>query len=661
MRNLLMAILLTICASPLFAQKSYTLTSPDGKIVVTIEAGKQLTYSVAQDGETVLFPSQIALRLGDGRTLGENSRVRSARTRSVDETIVAPFYKRAEVTDRCNELTLAFREKFAVVFRAYDDGAAYRFTTDFPADFVVENETAQFEFGKDCKAYIPYVRIKGTLEQQYNNSFENVYTVTPLSGMDPVQLAFSPAIVESAGRKVCIAESDLEHYPGMYLWNPEKKNSLTGTFAPCPDQVEQGGYNRLQGVIRSRKPYIAACAGRTSMPWRTVIVATEDRQLPASDMIYKLAAPSRIGDTSWIKPGKVAWEWWNAMGLKGVDFKTGVNNDTYKAYIDFAAKHGIQYVILDEGWAVNLQADLMQVVPGLDLEELVAYGKDKNVGLILWAGYYAFARDIEGVCAHYSKMGVKGFKVDFMDHDDQQMVDFFYKAAETAARYELILDLHGSYKPTGLNRTYPNVLNFEGVNGQEQMKWSDSSVDQVTYDVMIPFLRMVAGPLDYTQGAMRNATKQNFRPIHTEPMSQGTRCRQLADYVIFDAPLSMLCDSPSAYEQEVECTKFITEIPTEWEQTLVLDGKIGEYIATARLKDNVWYVGALTNWDARTLELDLSFLGDGAFTAELFRDGANADRLASDYKKECIDIPADRKLKVSMAAGGGCALKIVRK
>ena len=300
-------------------------------------------------------------------------------------------------------------------------------------------------------------------------------------------------------------------------------------------------------------------------------MTNNDATLAANDMVYRLASPSRVEDTSWIAPGKVAWEWWNHWGINGVDFVTGVNNPTYKAYIDFASKNGIEYVILDEGWAVKYANDLLQVVPEIDLPELVEYASKRGVGLILWAGYNAFNRDIEGICAHYSKMGIKGFKIDFMDRDDQAMVDFHYRVAEATARHKMLVDFHGTYKPTGINRTYPNIINFEGVFGLEQMKWSPTSVNHVEYDVTMPFIRMLAGPIDYTQGAMRNASKRNYRPVSHEAMSQGTRCHQLAEYVVFFSPLSMLCDSPSQYEREPECLRYIAKIPTTWDETVVLD------------------------------------------------------------------------------------------
>ena len=454
-------------------------------------------------------------------------------------------------------------------------------------------------------------------------------------------------------------ETDLENYPGLYLTNAgAAKNGLKGVFAPCPEKLEQGGHNNLQMLVRERKDHIAEINAPRTFPWRVAIVGT-DTDLAASDLSFLLAAPSKIDDTSWIKPGKVAWEWWNDWNISDVDFRAGINTETYKYYIDFAAEKGIEYVILDEGWAVNKQADLMQVVPEIDLPEIVNYGQQKGVGIILWAGYWAFDRDLENVCKHYSEMGVKGFKVDFMDRDDQQMTAFNYRAAATAARYGLILDLHGTHKPAGLNRTWPNVLNFEGVHGLEQMKWSPESVDQMKYDVTIPFIRQAAGPMDYTQGAMRNATRNNYRPVNSEPMSQGTRCHQLALYVVLDSPLNMLCDSPTAYLHEKECTEFIAAIPTVWDETRILGGRLGEYIVTARRKGSTWYVGGITDWTPRDVEIDLAPLGiDATVEATIFRDGANADRKASDYRRASIRIDTSKPLTVHLAPGGGFVVKI---
>ena len=634
------------------ADKTYRLTSPDGVLSASVEVGENIRYSVALGGETLLAPSAVSMRFGDGTVYGAGEKVRRETRRSVDQFIDSPVYKKSRVRDRFNEMTLSFKT-FDLIFRAYDDGVAYRFVRRAAGPFTVLSEQAEFRFPGDRMAYVPYVRDEGTFESQFENSFENTYVHIPLSGWNPERLAFLPLVVEApGGAKVLVTESDLLDYPGMYLHGADGSPVLNGVFAPYPDEIEQGGHNMLQGRVRSRKDYIAQGNGPTSFPWRTVIVAAGDRELLDNDMVWRLGTPSQ-GDFSWVRPGKVAWDWWNDWNLYGVDFRAGINNETYKYYIDFAAAQGIEYVILDEGWAVNRQADLMQVIPEIDLPMLTAYAEEKGVGLILWAGYWAFDRDMERVCEHYAKMGIKGFKIDFMDRDDQMVVDFYRRAAETCAKYGLMADFHGAFKPSGLNRTWPNVINFEGVNGLEQLKWADASNDQVTYDVTIPFIRMVAGPMDYTQGAMRNATRGNYRPVNSEAMSQGTRCHQLAEYVVFESPLNMLCDSPSNYLQEAECTRFIASVPTVWDETVALDGRIGEYAAIARRKGDTWYVGVLNGWTARDMELDLDFLTSGSWTMEAFRDGINADRAARDYKREETPAPADGKIRIHMAPGGG--------
>jgi alpha-glucosidase len=663
MKNLILTFFLFAISASVFGQKSYQLQSPNGRLVAAIVINERISYTITHAGDTVLKPSYLSMALNNGQTWGKNAKLRSAKTTSVNQKINATFYKRKEITDHYNELVLTFSENFNLIFRAYNEGIAYRFISTNTKPIVVKSEEAQFNFAKDFNAYVPYVKSKAKdIEGQYFNSFENEYTYSPLSKMSADRLAFTPLVVSlDNGKKVCLAEADLESYPGMFLQNKNGAASLQGNFAPLPAKTQQGGHNQLQQLVTAREPYLAKSTAKAKFPWRIVVVASRDKELADNDLVYKLAEPARFADVSWIKPGKVAWEWWNHWGLSKVDFEAGVNTETYQAYIDFAAKNGIQYVILDEGWAVNKQADLFQVVPAIDLKKLIGHANAKNVGIILWAGYYAFDRDMERVCKHYAQMGIKGFKIDFMDRDDQQMVDFHYRAAATAAKYKLLVDFHGTYKPTGLNRTYPNVINFEAVNGLEQMKWTGPELDQVTYDVTMPYIRMLAGPIDYTQGAMRNATKRTHRGINDEPMSQGTRCRQLAEYVVFESPLNMLCDSPTNYEKEQESTSFIAAVPTVWDQTIALDGEIGKYIAIARKKDEVWYVGAMTNWDARHLELDLSFLGQGNYLAELYRDGANANHIASDYKRETVAIPTNRKMNLSMAKGGGFAMKIYRK
>lgn len=627
------------------AQKDYSVVSPDGRTSAGIALGERITWTLVQDGIQLIAPSGISMTLTDGTVYGSEKLRKAVKAAGADY----------------NELTFVF-QKYDLVFRAYNEGVAYRFVSKSKVPFKVASEEAAFNFPEDWNMWTGYVcQHTETLESQFRNSFENIYEYSPVSAWNKSRLAFLPVLIDAAdGKKLCITESDLTNYPGMFLYNGEGTASVKGVYAGYPKEIEYGGYNNLQGVVHSREDYIAQYDGAVSFPWRVVAVSSSDKELLANNLVYKLAKPADpASDFSWVKPGKVAWDWWNAWNIKGVDFRAGINNDTYKYYIDFASKNGVEYVILDEGWAVNMEADLMKVVPEIDLEELAAYGAERNVGLILWAGYWAFERDMENVCRHYSKMGIRGFKVDFMDRDDQIMVDFHRRAAEMTAKYGLMIDFHGTYKPAGLERTYPNVINYEGVFGLENMKWN-ADVDQVTYDVTIPFIRMVAGPMDYTQGAMRNATKWNYRAVNSEAMSQGTRCRQLAEYVVFNSPLCMLCDSPSNYMAEPESMAYISAVPTVWDEVVPLDARVSEYVAVAKRSGDVWYVGAMTDWNARTMELDLSFLGEGDWKVEYFADGINADRIASDYKKGSAVLPASRKLEVRLAPGGGFAARLTK-
>lgn len=663
--NIFIITLLSIIFVPLAinGQKNFAIKSPDQKLEVNVRISKtDVAYSVIHKGDIMIDYSPLSIGIYNGTSFGVDPQVSKSSIKTVDERIYPPVYKKKEIVDNYNELTLQFKGNYGLKFRAYNDGVAYRFISDMKDSLIIEREQVNFNFPEDAKAYIPYAvgREKNKFEDQFYSAFQNTYEYIRLSQWTRDRIAFLPLVVEAAdGRKICITEADLLNYPGMYLQNDDRSTSLKGVFPSYPKKIVQE-VRGLKGVVRERESFIAKVSGKAEFPWRVVIISENDYELANNDMIYKLASGAAFTDYSWIKPGKVAWEWWNDWNIYGVDFRAGINTDTYKYYIDFASEYGIEYVILDEGWSVHGKADLMQVVPEINIPEIVKYAKNRNVGIILWAGYYAFDSNMDVICRHYADLGVKGFKIDFMDRDDQLMIDFNRRAAETGARYNLLIDLHGTSKPTGLQRTYPNVVNFEGVHGLEEMKWDPDTIDQVTYDVTIPFIRMVAGPFDYTQGAMRNATKENYRSIYKEPMSQGTRCRQLAEYVIFESPLNMLCDSPSNYMKEPQCTRFIAEIPTVWDNTIAINGEIARYITIARQKDNIWYIGSMTNWDTRAFEIDISFIGAGNFKAEIFRDGINADRVASDYKKEIIDIPANRKIKINMAPGGGYVAKIYR-
>jgi len=651
-------------ATSVFASaKNYTVASPDGNTEISINIGQIITYSVSQEGEYVLAPSPISMTLNDGNIWGVGARVRHASRHSVDENISTHFYKQSQVRNNYNDIKIIFMGDWALEFRAYDDGIAYRFSSNKKGSYEITNEQSSFNFTKDFYSNVPYVRTEGSIETQITDSFENTYTYKKISELDKSRLMFLPLNVElSANKKITISESDLRDYPGMYLRSAFEGHSLKGFFAPLRNKVqEHSGYNNLQVIIKSRYPFIARVNGPRTFPWRMAIISRNDLELANSTMTYRLAAPNVIGDVSWVKPGKVAWDWWNDWNLEGVDFKTGVNNQTYKYYIDFAAKNGIEYVILDEGWAVNKVYDLMKIVPEINLKELVDYGKERGVGIILWAGYYAFDRDMENVCKFYSEMGVKGFKVDFMNGDDQALVDFNERTAKTCAKYHLLVDLHGSFKPAGIQRTYPNILNVEGVSGLEQMKWQPITYDQVSYDVQLPYIRMIAGSMDYTQGAMNNALKSQFYPCGSKPMSQGTRCHQFAEYIVFFSPLCMLCDSPTNYEKNPVSTSFIASIPTIWDETKTVQGEMGKYIVTARRSGNKWYIGGLNNWDARDIILDIEDIAKQigvkfpVSIATAYIDGINADKNGTDFQKMSIKIT--KEVNIHMAAGGGFVLQ----
>lgn len=656
MKNRILTIALILMATWAMAQKNKPLTvkSPNGKLNIEVSTTDKVQWSVKLGKQTILEPSNISLHLENQGILGEKAQVASSKVESVSTKIDAHFYKKDEIDDVYNQLTINFKGNYSLVFRAYNDGAAYRFETNIQSMLTVLDEEATFQFTDDYTMYIPYVN--DPVHDQFQISFENLYEHLPFSKLNKDTLAFAPILIELPNNvKVGITEADLEDYPGMFLKHGKLPNSLVGEFAAYPTEEKQGGHNNLQALVLKRANYLAKTNGRRNFPWRVLIVSEKDADLLNNDMVYKLAAPSRINDVSWIQPGKVAWDWWNDWNISGVDFRAGINTETYKYYIDFAAQYKIENILLDEGWANSL--DIMEIIPEIDLQAIIDYAKSKGVGVWLWGGWYPLDNKTDEAFSTYSKMGVKGFKVDFMNRDDQKMVNFYYRLAQKAAQYNLMLDFHGAYKPTGLQRTYPNVVNFEGVRGMENAKWSNP--DFPKYDCTIPFIRQLAGPMDYTPGAMKNANKHNFRAVHSAPMSQGTRCHQLAMYVLFEAPFNMLADNPTNYMREPESTRFIASIPTVFDETIALDGKVAEFAAVARRKGSDWFVGAITNWDARTITIDFSFLTPGqTYKAEIFRDGINADREATDYKREAIEVTSTTKLKVNLSTGGGWAAKI---
>ena len=648
--------LLLFCSLASFAQKAkvYQLKSPNGNIVVNIEAGDKLQWSVQHNGQSIIAPSAIALTLQSGEVLGDHPTI-TPKTESVNTTISTINYVRSTIHDVYNQITLNCKGDYGVIFRAYDDAVAYRFFTKRQGEIIIKSEEANFNFTQDHQAFIP-MQWDYRGGQLFNSSFENTYKEIKLSQFPKDSLAFLPVLVDvGQNKKAELFEVDLEDYPGMYVDLNQTGKGFKGVFAPYPLETKAGGYNNLNLVPTKRADYIAKINGTRSFPWRAVVISEQDKDLLNASIVQKLASPSRITDASWIKVGQVAWDWWNAMNISHVDFKAGQNTETYKYYIDFAATYKVPYILLDADW--NVKGDLTKPIPEINLEELISYGNQKGVGLMVWCSWQDVLSQKEKAIPFYEKVGVKGMKIDFIDRDDQLAVASTYDIAKLAAQHHVLVDYHGVFKPTGLQRTYPNVVGYEGVYGLENFKWAPS-FDAPRYCVTLPFIRNQAGPMDYTPGAMRNTNKANYRPVNDMPMAQGTRVNQMAQYIVFEEPIQMLADNPTLYMREHECTDFITKVPTTFDETIPLDGKVAEFVIIARRKGNEWFVGAMTNWTPRELTIDLSFLGAGEYKAEIFKDGVNADRDATDYKKEIITVKSGDKLKVKLMNGGGWVARI---
>ena len=635
-------------------EKKYVLSSPDGTLKVEISAGNELAYQVMHGNDTILSHSNIGLVLENGTIVGKTPRITGERRRKIKDNIESPFYRFKEFVATGNELDLKLKGGFGIIFRAYNEGVAYRFYTTQSSDIIIKEEQAEFNFKEDYTAYLPYTTND---KKPMAMAYQNVYDIIPLSKAQP-KLAFLPVTVDCSSVKLTLLESDLEAYPGMFVQSQQGKYGLKGVFAPYPAKTDFYPW-RKQEYVTETTDFISRSRGSRSYPWRVLAITEKDTDMPVNNLVYALASPNRIGDTSWIKTGKVAWDWWNDWNLKGVPFKAGINMDTYKYYIDFASRNGLEFIVLDEGWYDPKSGDMLTVIPELDLPELIAYGKSKGVEIVLWTVFNVLDSQLEAACKKYADMGIKGFKVDFLDRDDQTAVEMVYRIAEMTARYKLTLDLHGIYKPTGINRTYPHIINFESVFGMEEVKWTDIKNNMPLYDVTFPYIRMMAGPVDYTPGAMRNATKADWRAMYYTPASMGTRCHQLAAYIVHDSPFTMLCDAPTNYLNEQECVDFIASLPVEVDSTFIASGELGKYIVTVRKKDVNWYIGGMTNWDERDVQLDFSFLPEGmSYTAVLFKDGVNANKQAEDYRKETIRIDKDSRLTLHLASGGGFAMKL---
>ncbi len=644
-----------LCVATTISAENFQVKSPDGKIVAELNTDNNLSLKFTLNNKVLMDNSTIGLSLADGTDIGSKPKVASHKVSNHKETIDAPFYRQKSFATAYQELNLQLKNGFGVILRAYDEGVTYRFYTNKKGKTTIKNETANYEFGKDKKAWLPYTT---TPEKPFAMAFQNVYDETTI-GTAEQKLAFLPATVQRDGAKVTILESDIVSYPGMWLKADGSK--LKAVFAPYPSKMEYYRWRHMTHVADTYD-YIATSTGKRTYPWRVFAITEKDTDMPTNNLVYALARPNKIGDTSWIKPGKVAWDWWNDWNLKGVDFKAGINFDTYKYYIDFAANHGLEYIVLDEGWYDSNAGSILKPIDAIRLPELIEYAKKKNVGIVLWSVFNVMDENLETICKTYADMGILGFKIDFMDRDDQTAVEMVERLAACTAKHHLMLDLHGIYKPAGLNRTYPNILNYESVFGMEECRWTDAKNDMPLYDVTYPYIRMMAGQVDFTPGAMRNGTKQDWKAIYTKPISMGTRCHQAACYVVQDSPFTMLADSPTNYEADEPYTKYIASLPVVFDKTIVPQGEMGKYIVTARQDGKNWYVGGQTNWDERDLTLTFPYLEDGAtYEAQILKDGINANHDAEDYHIEHANITKASQLNIHLASGGGFVIKLIKK
>ena len=661
------ACMIAGCCVAALAQ-TVSVKSPDGANEIKLLTEPVLSYAVYRSGEVRVLPTPLALEIeGKGVLGGAEAKIVTADTVSLKGTIASPLYKKASVDINANMTTVSFEGNWKVVMVARNDGVAYRFETSFPDRVKVLNETAGLVFPSPSNTvYAGYCRDRGDPLQC---SWESVYTTTNAENLAKQgQTVYLPLVVKyQDGAVMCVTESDLFDYPGWNMKRAEGETpALVANMARFPVKVEHRNgteigspENPLRHIrITERAAYLAETEGMRTYPWRVFMLAQAEYKLCEADIVYALASPCRLKRTDWIKPGKVAWDWWNCWNVSGVPFRAGCNTATYEYYIDFAAEFGVEYVIMDEGWSKKL--NIMELNPETDVPHLVKYANARGVGIILWCAWPQLVGRQSKVFAKYAKMGVKGFKIDFMDRDDQELENFIEETAKAASEWKLVIDFHGMHKPTGFSRTYPNVLNYEGVYGLEQTKWT-KDVDFPRSDLLTFFCRMSAGPMDYTPGAMINMTKGQYRPSRAQPGSQGTRVHQMALMSMYEAPLQMLCDSPTQYLRNRESFAFMAKVPVTWDATVGLGGTMEDYAATARRKGEEWYASAINSWEPRKIQIDTSFLGEGKWRAEIFADGVNADRDATDYVHRSITLTAGEKISVELAPGGGWTARFVRK
>lgn len=656
MKKIVLLIVILFAANAIFAQQQLQLLSPDKTIKAEIDTDKQLSYSIDVDDKKIINESVIDMQLGNGLSLSKNLSIKSTKTKSINEVIVAQIpVSRKNIPNVYNELTLQFKSNFAVVFRVYNDGVAYRIITSFKDSIIVENETAQFNFSNDAHAWAPVIQKRDSLDI-FHTSFEELYPYKSIDSLSDSNYMFNPVMVNTNNIKVAITESDLDDYPGMFL-HGTSSNTLQSSFAPYPlqEKIVEGDYP--ERVVIKRADYIAKTNGTRSFPWRCLLIARQDKELPTNDLVYRLATPSKIQDVSWIHPGKCTDEWIIDINLFNVPFKSGINTASYKYYIDFAKRFGFDRIMMDAGWSNT--KDLFDINPNINMDTLAAYAKQQGIKLSMWTLSMTLSKQLDSALKQFQKWGVDFIMTDFIDRDDQPTVNFYKRIAEACAKAHLMIMFHGAYPPKGFNRTYPNNISREGVLGSEYNAWSDKV--SASHNCVIPFTRMLAGPLDYEPGLFDNATALQFKPIWGKVMSQTTRCQQLAMFVVYDDPLPIFSGNPSQGYLEPKFMELLGSIPSGWDTTVIADAKVGEYIVTARRKNNDWFIAGMTDSSARDINIDLSFLNNGNYKATICKDGINADRNAMDYAIEEKLVTAHDSLQIHLAPAGGFLVRLYKK
>jgi alpha-glucosidase len=648
MKKILLLISFLFLGVSVYPQK-YGLTSPDGKLTAGIEIDNGIYVALLKGRNTVIRLGNISLENSYVPEMNPGFRVQKIQERSVNETVSPEIReKEAAYINSYNELEIRFRGNYVVTFRLFNEGLAYRFAISGKDSLriVKENLDLYFEAGDS---------LRFQSSETFNSAYETPYEHLRVQDIKTGRLISMPMLVEKTnGTFLMVTESDIYDYPGLWF-HGTGQSKLTAVNPPYPKSLTNTGSTYVRDQVAESLNYIAWVKGSRTFPWRIFAVAEKEEDLIENNMVYLLASPCALKDISWIKPGVVMFDWWGKHNIYGVDFKSGVNTETAKYFIDFCAENGFRYFLFDDGWSAK--DSLLQVVPGLNMEEVTAYAKSKGVDIMLWMVWHTLEKQWDEAFSQFELWGIKGIKVDFMNRDDQPMVMFYERVAREAAERKMIVDFHGAYKPCGLSRKYPNVLTREALIEFEYNGWT--SLDDPVHHNLLPYIRMFTGAMDYIPATMRNSTKENFRAVGDYPMGQGTRAHAMALFVILSSPLTMLPDSPSDYNREKECTDFIRLIPVVWDETKLLEGKLAEYTVIARRSGSEWFVGAITDWNERSIDLKTDFLREGRYRLEAIQDGINAGLRAEDYKRIETEFRAGDVLKLNLASGGGWVARIV--